>query len=473
MSDGIHAPSSLSSRSLHAENLKGKTTGAQSLLGSRRVEVQSSGKSHLSSLKHHFTNFKSLFQRKVSAPAMAQTNPSRAQTEAPSAKKSAEASLALWQQPGLRAGALLQDAHQSAVILSHAGKEAANYHQDYVAGLKEGVSKLDDRALLQLHGKLNSREAQNLRSGLHLLGTRGVADNLPTAMDAHQARAMQNEVDATSRRVDKMDRTIREEMRSRGMGHEERAHPKKWEAFGNNKKTENILKNFVEKNLSGMTADGGAFPEKFQTQMREDFAVLAKEAPQVAARLKEGDSSSKKLAVADIFLTDAMRQTMTLDEGKGAPPSSLKKMGIESGSERQNISDAMVSFCGGNEEQALRLSNITNQKGLFKFYTIMMNQDLVRPPYEDLERGSPMIGSADHDFALKREEGGAVRIEARMRLSIKYVQGQTGALKSIDENKSSMQANFVARLPAEAGAPAELLDMHYASHLRAAPSGNE
>ena len=61
-----------------------------------------------------------------------------------------------------------------------------------------------------------------------------------------------------------------------------------------------------------------------------------------------------------------MRQTMTLDEGKGAPPSSLKKMGIESGSERQKISDAMVSFCGGNEEQALRLSNITKPKRAFQ-----------------------------------------------------------------------------------------------------------
>ena len=63
-----------------------------------------------------------------------------------------------------------------------------------------------------------------------------------------------------------------------------------------------------------------------------------------------------------------------------------------------------------------------------------------------------MIGSADHDFLHSSAKRAALfGLRRGMRLSIKYVQGQTGALMSIDENKSSMQANFVARLPAEAG----------------------
>ena len=436
-----------------------ETAGARGALGGRSVEAGAAPSSRISFLKSLSLQARGLFHFRARRAEAAPSLISESLAETRGGRDAGE-TLALSLKRGFRAENFLHEIHKSAVMETGAQASAQDYEKHYLAALAEGLEGLRDRDLLRLHGKLNGKMGHALRAAAHRAGE----DGLPIETDKARGEALREEMRGLSHRMEDWDVMARIEMKRRSLGKMQKKGLDLEGKMGRNEGAEKLLQRFGRAHLSNISAGAGEVPRAEKEKIEKDFAFLAKEAVRSAAPEDHGSPSSKPLAVTEDYLTDAIRQDVRLQGSGGAPDRSLLP-GRKDLMSRREISDAVLDYCGGNRDQALRLSQLLNQKSIAPLFLMIVNGSFIKNPYGAAAEGGFLDGEKEKSFTLSREADGAMRIAFRQSVNPQFTATPDGEMLPLDDKKSRITAEYEARLPAAAGEPAQLLSLRYASHL--------
>ncbi len=434
-------------------------SAAPPALGGRAVEVAPAPSSRLSFLKSLSQHARDLFGFKARRAEAARpaVSDALAQTQGGSAAQDA---LALCLKRGFRPEDLLKETHKSAVIESRAQGAAKDYQKNYLAAIAEGLEGVKDRDLLRLHAKMNGKAAHGLRAALHRAGEPGNA--VKTDRPPPREKALGLEMQALSKRMEDLDLMVRIEMKRRDLGDRQKAPMEMGKEVGGSEAAEKLLQSFAEAQLSKISAGEGDVPQGEREKIEEDFRLLAKEAPLEAAPEDHSDPDSPPLAVTETYLTDAIRQDVQVEVGGQSRPLLEARDGSLT---RREISNALLNLCGGNRDQALRLSHLLNQKAIAPIFLMTVNGSLIPNPYGAAAEGGFIDGEKDKSFALRREADGAMRIHFQQIMNPQFTNTLQGEMLPLDDKKSRIMVEYEARLPARQSAPAEILALRYQSHL--------
>ncbi len=368
----------------------------------------------------------------------------------------------------------LRTAHDSAINPDVQHEEVTKYGGDLYVSFHEGLTKMTDKDVLKLYKKLNRRDMKELRAGLKLASEQ---DGL--------SLGVRKEFGFTLRHLEVLDRLILAEVSLRRSLVEDFPEPPRGERIS--KKTRNILARFGEELVPHISSSSGAVPASIAARFEEDFTKLAHEfeegVPNKKAgkeggicHLRRGDASSEELNVSEIYITDFARMPKRFDDGHRVVTNHELRWNFQN---RKEISDHLTQFCGGDANQARRVSSLLSQQALAGLYKLQHSGELAPHPEIDQDQVGPIDGFNGNNYfshTITRLENGDVRVGVSklMEPSVFEQMSEDGPKAlPIGGKKSLLRLDLDVLVPLKRSAPPKITEFRHSSHIVIEPPGHE
>ena len=426
----------------------------------RTVKLAHSQRSHRAESKPARRGFlsRSLFSRKVKAPSPRLTGRNGEQDGA--------ALVNILR--GGKADSILRAVHDTAVNPDIRQGEGVGYNRDLYLSVHEQLGTMKNTDLLKLYKTLNGKEMTQLRAGLK-------ADQNEATL------GVKKEFSLTSRHLESLTKLVQAEIGlKRALINDFPAPPLDQEI---SEEAKNTLQQFEGEIAPHISSSSGDVPSSVLELMQNDFTKLAHESeaglPDKSINKEGGichlepeNSKSEELNVSEIYIADFHRMEKHFDDGEQVM--SNHQLGWES-RDRKEISDHITEFCGGNVNQARRVSALLSQQAVAGLYKLQYGGELAS--YPDPTGGQKtkwdgFEGEKEVAQTITRLGNGDVRIRTRQTFEpfmFSQFAGEHIKYLPVSDKKSLMRVDMDVVVPAPRSAAPQITHFSHASHIVVEP----
>ena len=369
---------------------------------------------------------------------------------------------------GGKADSILRAVHDTAVNPDIQQGEGVGYNRDLYLSVHEQLGTMKDAKLLKLYKTLNGKEMTELRAGLK-------ADQNEATL------GVKKELSLTSRHLESLTKLVQAEIGlKRALINDFPAPPPDQEI---SEDTKDILQQFEGEIAPHISSSSGDVPSSVLELMQNDFTKLAHESeaglPDKSINKEGGichlepeNSKSEELNVSEIYIVDFQRMEKHFDDGEQVV--SNHQLGWES-RDRKEISDHITEFCGGNANQARRVSALLSQQAVAGLYQLQYGGELA--PYPNPTGGQKtewdgFEGEKEVVQTITRLGNGDVHIRTRQTLEpfmFNQLAGEHIKYLPVSDKKSLMRVDMDVVVPAQRSAAPQITHFRHASHIVVEP----
>ena len=229
-----------------------------------------------------------------------------------------------------------------------------------------------------------------------------------------------------------------------------------------------------------LLAGGGTLPTEIRTRFDSVLEDVNEDFCYAGAFCERLDPMSGRLSVTDDFLHDYGAQEMSFEDSEGVPLQQEIAEGgainLNSEEERLSLSQGLLDFCEGREEQALRLSQLMTKETARVAWTALIDFREGGNPYLDLPNKEPgrlySRSGRKPRLLARRMKNGDIALEVRRSQDLQGFHNLgTDRFQFFAGEKSALDCYIGFHVPADSDKPVRLDEnSRYSYHLREKPA---